>query len=91
MLSENSILSKRIVHYEYIIKMVQNTWSKKQQIHGCLEKKQQQQLMLIFKWPENNFSHFKSLRLLTMNLIKNMEFNNHSWHACYVPRTMPKN
>ena len=38
MLSENSIISKCIVHYEYIIKMVQNTWSKKQQIHGCLGK-----------------------------------------------------
>lgn len=46
--------------------------------------------MLICKWPENNFYHFKLLGPLTKTLIKNMEFNSHSWYACYVPGTMPE-
>ena len=54
-------------------------WGKK--ITSCLFSKGQKTI----------FSHFKSLKLLTMTLIKNMEFNNHSWYACYVPGTMPRN
>ena len=77
-----------------------NTLSRWSKIHGPKNNK----YMVVWENNNNNnnsclfsngqrtiFSHFKSLRLLTMTLIKNMEFNNHLWHACYVPRTMPKN
>lgn len=56
--------------------------------HACMRRKNITSCLFANGW-RTILGHFKSLGPLTMTLIKNIELNNHSWYACYVPRTVP--
>lgn len=75
-----SILPKFIVHYACVLYMeMASMHEEKKKITSCIFPNSQRNIL----------GHFKSLKPVAMSLIKNIEFDNHSWYVCYIPRTMP--
>lgn len=56
---------------------------------ACTHEKKKITSCLFANGQRTILDHFISLGPLPMTLIKNIELNNHSWYACYVPRTVP--